>query len=490
MANIYFTDFFEVPPADLEAHGAFDISLINDLPVFVDPFLLFNSADPVYQELHERLIDYMKFLKAATLRGGLNDGLIQAWFAFPEVRQNWLGFSVSGNHGHGLGRGFANSLHTNFANVFRDFGEEIITKSSHIEKLCLVRDGVGRDNLSDFTTNLIKGYLANYTQDFARNALAASQRRVVPVPKTWFNKQTNSWANERFELPFIQGEYVLLTPKDMLTKDDAWISRMDLIGRLEDIAASLPDEVLRAQINEYIYQRLSELTDEPSAKQMREILGSAVDAHPRVLDYYIKDREDSGEVAASIANARIGEVEQQLIQHVKEVVSRVVEPSGFYDVTSNTFEEAKARLQFLKDVIENKGGHKIFFVDGQPVRRESDLQILYRLVWFASPSAVSREIDDGRGPVDFQVARGASDKTLIEFKLAKNTQLARNLERQCAVYERASNPTHPSLKAIVCFTEEEQDKVARVLADLGLIDDENIVVIDARGDNKPSGSKA
>ncbi len=41
-AEIYFTDFFKVTPEVLEEYGAFNISLINDLPLFIDPFLLFN----------------------------------------------------------------------------------------------------------------------------------------------------------------------------------------------------------------------------------------------------------------------------------------------------------------------------------------------------------------------------------------------------------------------------------------------------------------
>jgi hypothetical protein len=36
------------------------------------------------------------------------------------------------------------------------------------------------------------------------------------------------------------------------------------------------------------------------------------------------------------------------------------------------------RLEHLKDVIENKGGYRIFYYDGKPLRRETDLQILYK----------------------------------------------------------------------------------------------------------------
>ena len=141
---------------------------------------------------------------------------------FPEVKQNWLGFSRTGNAGHGLGKDFARALHSNFSSVFRNFGEETITYSSHLEKLCLVKNGVGRDTISDFTTNLIKRFLGEYTQNFAQIYLPSALRRRVSVPKVNFNYETRSWSPQVFELPYLQGDYVLLTPKDVLTKDEAW----------------------------------------------------------------------------------------------------------------------------------------------------------------------------------------------------------------------------------------------------------------------------
>jgi hypothetical protein len=91
--------------------------------------------------------------------------------------------------------------------------------------------------------------------------------------------------------------------------------------------------------------------------------------------------------------------------------------------------------------------------------------------------------------VDFKVSRGGSDKTLVEMKLASNSQLRRNLENQVEVYKRASG-TKKALKAILFFTEDEERKVRRTLTDLNLTNDPDVVLIDARMDNKPSGSKA
>ena len=93
------------------------------------------------------------------------------------------------------------------------------------------------------------------------------------------------------------------------------------------------------------------------------------------------------------------------------------------------------------------------------------------------------------GPVDFKVSRGSGDKSLVEFKLARNPQLKRNLDRQVSIYEKASD-TKKSLKVIVYFSEKEFERVQEILKDLGRDKDKNIILIDARSDNKPSGSMA
>ena len=254
---------------------------------------------------------------------------------------------MKGNRGHGLGRDFATSLHENLHTVFRDFGEEEITRSSHIEKLCLVRDGVGRDNLSDFVTNLIKKHLAEYTQHFAREHLDSAQLARFALPKVEFDYATRTWATQYYELPCFDNDYVLLTPKDLLTKDEAWINRPDLLNRLRGIANSLPDSVLRAQVNQYL---LRVLPTNPRAKkdEIQRALSRVVDRFPVILDYYIKRKEETGDRATSIAKARVAEVQTIFVTQIRQLVTEFLQPMGFYSVAANTYEEARQRLLYLK----------------------------------------------------------------------------------------------------------------------------------------------
>jgi hypothetical protein len=200
--KVYFSDFFEIPEATVKQFGAFNVSLLSDLPLFIDPFLLFNSKKPEYQVLHARIIKYLRFLKdKSSSNQSLETGLIRALYAFPEVSQNWMGFTRVGNSGRGLGSKFANALHQNLYRIFNDFGSEIVTKGSHLEKLCLIAPGVGKDNISDFTTNLIKEYLLEYTETFAKQFIKDDLREEFVVPKVDFNYETETWVSRSFLLP-------------------------------------------------------------------------------------------------------------------------------------------------------------------------------------------------------------------------------------------------------------------------------------------------
>ena len=484
--ELYFSDAFGVPASTLDDYGAFNISLVTDLPLFVDPFLLFNSSKQEYQQLHDAMIRYLRFLRVKSATGVVQPGLVRQWYRFSEVKQNWLGFCGSGNRGRGLGRDFANALNANLVDVFRDFGAEKVTRGSHIEKLCLIRSGVGRDMISDFTTNLIKGYLLRYTECFAQLHVAEDRRQVWSVKRTRFNYELECWMPVRFELPTYDHDYVILTPKDILTKDDTWISHRDMVNRFSDIPDAMEDAHLRNQVNNYF---LSVLSQEPTAEELQHAVTQTLLRFPAIIDHYIRMKEDQGDDAVAHSALGVSESYQLYVKQFGQLAQLLHDLTAFFRVPRTTQEEARRKVEFLKDVIENKGGHRLFYVDGEPVRRESDLQILYRLVWHGTVSDVSREVNDGRGPADFKVSRGSADKTIVEFKLASNPQLRRNLQKQTEAYQKASD-ARTGLKVILFFTEAEELKVYGLLQELGMLSDPRVILIDARDDNKPSASKA
>ena len=227
--KLLFSDYFEIDESTLENFGALNICLSSDLPMFIDPFLLFASEKQQYKELHKKVVEHLLILKEyATENNGL--GVDINLFKFPEIKQNWLGLSKYGNGGKGLGEKFANGAITAFNGFYSNFGEEEITAETHIEKLTLVNSGVGKDFISDFTTNLIQEYLLEYTENFAKKYLTENQTKHFSI-RCRFDKKTKLWQPRTFKLPYFfrekGGDFIILTPLDILTVDDAVINNSD-----------------------------------------------------------------------------------------------------------------------------------------------------------------------------------------------------------------------------------------------------------------------
>jgi hypothetical protein len=482
--KIFFSDFFDVKPEALKSYGAFNISLVNDLPLFIDPFLLFNSESEKYNNLHEKIIKYVAFLRDMSQGDKLNNGLIKSWFLFPEVKQNWFGYSRVGNGGSGLGIDFATSLNKSFFTILNNFGREEITKSSHLEKLTLIKEGVGKDSISDFTTNLIKSFILEYTEIFAKKNIDRKYLQAHMVPKVDFNYKTRTWVQREYILPTYNGDYVLLTPRDILTKDEPWISRNEMVGDFRGICDSIPNDQLRGQLTDFFNRCLP---DDATKKDFEMAADLAIKKYPSFIDYYIRMKEINSAEAHIKSNEKVTETERAFIQSIQKFVDLIFKSNAdFFYRKEDTFDESYNRIKYLKQVIENNNGYKIFYVNGVPLKRESDLQLMFRLTWYASLSDVNSEVDNGRGPVDYKISKGNSDKTLIEFKLASNSKLKQNIAKQVKVYEDA-NQTNKSIKVILYFTDTELTKIIKILKDLKLKEDKTLVLIDARR-NKTSAS--
>lgn len=122
--------------------------------------------------------------------------------------------------------------------------------------------------------------------------------------------------------------------------------------------------------------------------------------------------------------------------------------------------------------------YRVFYSDGISIAKEDTIQRIFKLTWYATPFDVNSEVNNGRGPADYKVSYGANDSTIVEFKLGKSSSLSRNLSNQTDIYKKASKSAN-DIKVILCYTEGEIKSVERTLSKLELIDQENIVLINA-----------
>ena len=74
----------------------------------------------------------------------------------------------------------------------------------------LMIEGIGWDKISDLTTNIIRGNLAQYTQEQCELHGISTSR--VPL-KASFSLVAQDWESEYFQLPVAAGKPILLVPK-------------------------------------------------------------------------------------------------------------------------------------------------------------------------------------------------------------------------------------------------------------------------------------
>lgn len=491
--KVYFSEIFDIKHSVIEKYGALDISLVCDNPAFVDPFLIF--ANPKYKNLHQQIIRYLKFLKELTvLNSGneLSQGDFKHYYKFPEVKQVWLGYSVDGNGGLGLNIDFAKSLYKNLHKIFAKFGNEDITESSHLEKLCLVEEGVGVDKISDFTLNLIKKYILEYTETFAKKHLDKKFLEEFAVRKIDFDFKSKIWRDGRFTLPKIQtngkSDFVLLVPKELLTKQDTWISKNDFLKNDETIFSTIENDELRAKINKYFYDNLQtklnkkkKLEKDYSKKSKSGALLKTVWEYPEVIDYYIKFKEQQKSNALKL---HIADPENVNFFLDTSVIQKEISEKNFGKLKS--FEDCVSRLNFFKQTLESNS--KKLYIKDRPIP-EKQLQLLFKMTTYNSLFNYDSEVDNGSGPIDFIISFGSQDKIGLELKRASNTKLKQNMLNQSDVYQRDSNLKHV-IKTIFFFNDKELEKVNKVLVELRKsVDNKEIFLVDCRKRESASNRK-
>ncbi len=98
---------------------------------------------------------------------------------------------------------------------------------------------------------------------------------------------------------------MLLTPKNILTKDDTWINRKDMTNQFKYVVASISDNELRSTLNNYFEECLSENSPKTDYNTAIE---QTINSFPEYIDYYIKYKEDKGNQASSISSEKFEEI--------------------------------------------------------------------------------------------------------------------------------------------------------------------------------------
>ena len=168
------TDYYNVhiPQSELD----FAIPFLNeDIPLYVDPFLMWKSPSLQDKGLHRALIS--AFNNLGTLAKAGQRGLaISQLIAASECDEVGLGSSANRT-----GRQFGQKLASEILHLFEHIEYYRNNGVRHLEEIQLLVSGINKDRISDMACSFLKSFLIDYTIQECKELRIPMTRTIVPT---------------------------------------------------------------------------------------------------------------------------------------------------------------------------------------------------------------------------------------------------------------------------------------------------------------------
>lgn len=457
----------------------FDPILDHDTKLFIDPFLIFSTKHPQFQGTHKKIIDFFNraFELAATSRGvrySTHYRKLLDLLVFPEVSELCLGYTSTGTSGAGSGQGFSKLI---AAGILQSIAAGI-TNVAHFEEIGLLHEGISCDRISDICANLLKEELIAYTQKICD----LHKLPTRPVHTLLFNVDYLIWRPRSIQLPWnpYENKPILLVPSEFLRRlptinpEEFWDYLWDNEG-----------ERLR---NEFNFEVKSNVRKHDIIRIAQENLF--------LVRNYVEFVEKRFKPLAYDLRQDIAGLYQWEAQTFKYTQANPLS-LGTPNTQNDFYTLIKTIVEQFRHFVEEEQGYKLLWNDRpRTSKSEEAAQLLFAGIvkhyCRANNIDVSREVETGRGPVDFKFSRGYEFQALLEVKLAKNSKFWHGIEQQVPKYLQATQISS-GVYLVVYHMSKERRKIENLK---NLIDslskrlgvNLDVVVVDATW-FKPSASK-
>lgn len=192
-----FSSYFNLQKSQAELDFV-DIDLEGDIPLYVDPYALTTRDDDWSIHCHSLVVSFFQTVLDSVKNNNQKAG-IQLLSHLGEPEETHLGVSLDGNKGRGIGAIHAKEL-------FLAFKASKAANTMLMEDLsdfALFIPGIGRDKISDITTNIIRRALISYTQSQCQ--LHEIALHNVPSGFFW-DSERKIWLQEFLELPIYNNQ--------------------------------------------------------------------------------------------------------------------------------------------------------------------------------------------------------------------------------------------------------------------------------------------
>jgi len=220
LVNPRLTDAFDMPLPQGDVDFAIP-HLREDIPLHIDPFLLWRSDDLVYRDLHAKLIAFFDRLRRLAAVGRESEALRSLLFC-SEPREFGLGYALGTKRGSALGPHLARDI----LSLYFRIPQMADSSFSHIEEIQLLVPGIAEDRISDLAGIVLKEFFVDFAARRAEQHAIPTKRFVVP---NVYDHRREVWRDAvTARLPYnpLDGSPLLLVPLNML-RHLPWINYED-----------------------------------------------------------------------------------------------------------------------------------------------------------------------------------------------------------------------------------------------------------------------
>ncbi|MER6011437.1 hypothetical protein [Streptomyces bluensis] len=429
---MYFSELFEI---EYKAeYDWFNPILENDTLLFVDPFLIFSDRDESWRQGYNEIMNYFQSAFDLLARSKLNPKhqfykRTLTLMEFPEPREFRLGFASKSSAGSGSGPGLASKVVEAMSQAVRRGIEDI----EHFEELGILVSGINRDRISDITCNLLKPRLIKYTQRVCHSLDIPMEIREVKHSR--FDEVRSRWVDDDYLVPVDPetDQPVLLVPKRFLRE-------------LPTLSSNNWGEFLDSSLRDDLNLNISE-------NMKKEDIVALARQNPEVLRQWIRYTEDRGSSPYDVDSDPMLYVQWQRLAREAMTDEPTPEPP-----TINTPEDllkfAHSAIDHFRHWAEEKSGWRVFWRDITELKPvpETNMQLLFLgvLDHYCERAGVilDREIETGRGPVDFTFTSAGNIRVLLEMKKLTHGEFWNGLRTQTPTYMRSQRTEHAIFLAV------------------------------------------
>jgi len=213
------TDFFDIPLTQEEADFAIPF-LDEDIPLYLDPFLLWKSPSLQDNSLHTAIVNSFNHL-GYLVQMGRESEAISILIRASECYEAGLGMAKD-KHGIRIGERVASAITA----LYKDIPQIRTSGFAHFEEIQLLVDSVSKDRVSDIACSFLKSFLIDFTIEQSEEYGIPLSR--IPMIDVYDYRRNQFVDEEKVYLPQNPEteEPILLVPKRWL-RHIPWISYED-----------------------------------------------------------------------------------------------------------------------------------------------------------------------------------------------------------------------------------------------------------------------